>query len=440
MSDYKALVCKVASIVKHPNADRLQIATVAGGFEVIVGLETKLGDLGVYFDTDGQLSDEFLKANNLYARKNPDGTRAGGFFDERRRVRAQKFRGVKSDGFWVPLSYFEYCVTTPDDWLVWKEGMTFNEVKGHPICNKYITERTRKSTAASVTNAQNKKDYKHYRCLHRHIDTAKLKAYVNVIPKGALIVISIKEHGTSAVTGYVPVEKDLTLWQRLINKVWKTAYPTKEYTFVVGTRNVVMRNEGQPDGYYADTFRWTAANNFRDKLRKGETVYYEIVGYDSRNQPLMGTHDISKLKKDYKGTNQFKNKQMVYSYGCMPGEHRVKVYRITMTNEDGQSFDLSTEQCEYRCKELEVPFVKVVERFFYDGDQKKLFELCEKYMSEDELKPSLIDPSHIEEGVVLRVETGAPTPEFYKHKSFIFMVLEDHWKEKEDNVDLEEAS
>ena len=67
MSDYKAVVCKINEIRKHPNADRLQIATVAGGYEVIVDLDTKLEDLGVYFDTDGQLSDEFCKANDLYA-------------------------------------------------------------------------------------------------------------------------------------------------------------------------------------------------------------------------------------------------------------------------------------------------------------------------------------------------------------------------------------
>lgn len=49
---YKGYVVKVQNLRKHENADRLQIATFFGN-DVIVGLNTKVEDIGVYFPCDG---------------------------------------------------------------------------------------------------------------------------------------------------------------------------------------------------------------------------------------------------------------------------------------------------------------------------------------------------------------------------------------------------
>ena len=55
MSEHCGYVVKVKDLRPHTNADRLQILRV---FEedVIVGLDTHVGDVGVYFPVDGQLS------------------------------------------------------------------------------------------------------------------------------------------------------------------------------------------------------------------------------------------------------------------------------------------------------------------------------------------------------------------------------------------------
>src|SRR3989338_6301269 len=103
---YKAIVCKLTNVRKHPGADRLNLASILGN-QIVVGLDSKDGDVGVYFGVDGQLASDFATVNDLVRRKNPDGTPAGGMFDENRRVRAQKFRTEKSEGFFAPLSYFE---------------------------------------------------------------------------------------------------------------------------------------------------------------------------------------------------------------------------------------------------------------------------------------------------------------------------------------------
>lgn len=454
---YKALVCKVTDLIKHPNADKLQIAVVASGYEVIVGLDTNVGDLGVYFDTDGQLSKDFAEANDLLIRKDPLTNKkiGGGFFDDNRRVRAQSFRGVKSNGFFVPTSYFKFIEDRTGNKVELQEGQTFDTLHGILICNKYFTRRTA-STNQPKPPKTNRKDYRFYPCFKQHLDYQKLKDSAKEIKIGSLIIITIKEHGTSAVTGYIPISihssnpkavkggvfsRLWTSWVNSFKKEFKKEFAlfdkvSTEYKFMVGTRNVVL-TEGQRDGYYGDIFRWVAADKFRDKLHKGETIYYEIVGYTTTGAPLMGVQSLDKLKKEYPGVKNFSN-PMTYTYNCQPGEHDISVYRITHTNEDGYSHDLSWEQVKHRCTELGVKPVREVYKYFYDGNIRDLVRICNRFKSEDDLMPSLIDPTHIEEGVVVRVEDGSATPKFYKDKAFLFGVLEGFWKDDPANVDIEE--
>ena len=62
-----ATLVRLGPVIKHPEADRLQIATV-GGWEVVVGLDCKENDEGVYFEIDSVLPEEDWTAD-LPARK-----------------------------------------------------------------------------------------------------------------------------------------------------------------------------------------------------------------------------------------------------------------------------------------------------------------------------------------------------------------------------------
>ena len=66
---YQAIVSKMV-VRPHPNADRLQLGDFRG-YQVVVGPDVKTGDLGIYFPTDGQLSEEYCSANYLIRRKDP---------------------------------------------------------------------------------------------------------------------------------------------------------------------------------------------------------------------------------------------------------------------------------------------------------------------------------------------------------------------------------
>ena len=52
---YTAIITRIKTR-PHSNADRLQLGTCLGN-QVVVGLDTKDGELGIYFSTDGQLSE-----------------------------------------------------------------------------------------------------------------------------------------------------------------------------------------------------------------------------------------------------------------------------------------------------------------------------------------------------------------------------------------------
>lgn len=440
---YKALVCRIESIKKHPNADRLQLCTVAGGYQVITDLTPKVGDLGIYFPVDGQVSEEFAKANNLLEIKDPvTGKKiGGGFMDHKRRIRALNLRGIKSMGLWLPhscLNYLDIVKSANKDEVFLDAGSQFSEIDGHPICNKYYTAATLRAQTQGASKG-NKGDYKNYDCFKRHIDTEQFIRFFKEIPIGSFITATLKLHGTSAVTGYVMVNHSLSWWKRAINFIRPGVFKEREYKHLIGTRNVVLA-DGKQDGFYkGDQFRFNAANLFKDRLHKGETVYYEIVGYDSNGRPLMSTHNTEILKKDYKSVSRF-NKEFAYSYGCTKGTQKIYVYRITMCNEDGIAYDLSFEQVKERCKELGLEAVPELCKFVYNGNVEETLQKVAPWLSDDDLKPSIIDSTHIDEGVCFRVDTNRAHAVNYKHKAFIFQILEGIKKESDDYVDLEEVS
>ena len=110
MSEHCGYVVQVKELRQHTNADRLQILRV---FEedVIVGLDTHIGDIGVYFPCDLQLSEKFCEINNLVRKKDENGNNIGGYMDpDKRNVKAIKLRGEKSNGLYLNVTCLsEFC-------------------------------------------------------------------------------------------------------------------------------------------------------------------------------------------------------------------------------------------------------------------------------------------------------------------------------------------
>lgn len=434
MSEHVGYVVRVSELKDHPNANRLKVATFFGN-DTCVGIDTAIGEIGIYFPCDLQLSEEFCDANHL-CRKTADGKPDTGYLErEKRNVRAIKLRGVKSDGIFMSLSCLEYTGVNFDDIDI---GDTISVVNGHEICKKYIPRGT-KQNRQGHPNEGNRTRKRHdpiAPLLAEHADTEQLAYNMGAFKPGDLIEITLKMHGTSQRTGYLPmlhgytgpnwahiVIKHPKLFKRLQGKANAALSPIYEYGYVSGTRRTVL-NDWEGGFYGSNEFRKKHAEFFEGKLHKGEEVFYEVVSYIDKNTPIMSS---GKVPKEYQNTY---GNTMVFSYGCEVGESDFYVYRMTMTNEDGDVVEYSPDFMRYRCEQIGCKTVPV----FYQGYIPKYTILPDdvgsptetnagEYVKEIAEKfydgPDPIGKTHVREGVVVRIVNR---PKFcaYKHKNFLF--------------------
>ena len=392
--NYQCTVVKLGKVEKHPNADRLQITNIFGN-TVIVGLDTKEGDIGLFFPIESQIGVEFAVANDLIRRKGEDGKPAGGIFSENRRVRCQKLRGVPSMGFFCPLHFLKGIPgveTEP------KLGDSFNELDGVQICTKYVP-RTNSKGRAHIPNIRKKHERYIKDQFKEHHDTENLFRNIDRVKDGDLLVYTWKLHGTSMRCGNVLVQRILSPLERLLRWFGVKIHET-EYDFLIGSRTVIKDAKNAPNGYYEKDL-WTEVSNsyFKDKLHKGEMIYAEIVGYVPGTQSLI---------------------QKGYTYGCEEGKCEVYVYRITQTNLDGVSIDLSWEAVKQRCLNLSVKHVPEIKQEIH---QYMTHEMLEHHIKSTYLETGChLQPEMPEEGICLRIE--GLQPQILKAKSIRFLELE----------------
>jgi hypothetical protein len=433
---YNAIVTRLSNVRAHSNADKVQLATCHGN-QVVIGLDSQEGHLGVYFPSDGQLSHEFCHANNLYreASLNARPDEKGGMFDNNRRVRAQRFRGEISDGFWVPLHYFGFIMVTGLD----VEGFEFDTWHGVPICSKYINPATAK--VARENQGKKTRTAKTSVMFKEHFDTGHFGRNIHEFQKGQHIIVTEKLHGTSGRIGHVQIERDLTFLERLAKRIGLKVQEN-EWKYMNGTRRVVL-GESKGIQFHDPTIRDKAMKLFEGNLRKGETVYFEIVGFESTGAAIMPAADTEKLGD--KAFTKTYGKKMAYSYGCEPTQSEVYVYRMTFANEDGQSIDYAWNDVVRRCSEIGVKTVPHVATFTLNEleaitgkfDERDLQEYFSNTIETMGSGASVLDQTHIKEGVCVRIEGGIVNKTF-KFKSFEFKVFEGHIKDA-GIVDEEEA-
>jgi hypothetical protein len=419
MSKYKAIVTKLQAVRPHPNADRLRLATVMGN-QIVVGLDAKDGDLGIFFPTDGQLSQEYCDANGLIGVWEKGKKVGGGFFTDKRRVRAQSFRGQRSDGYWAPVKTLAFTGKL----LPFQEGFEFDAWNKVPICNKYYTPATQRAM-----NRTSKKQRGATRTFPKHFDTKQFRFHSQDIPLGAIISITEKLHGTSGRYGHVLDKKPSRWYHRLFN-----IHPGYEWKYLMGTRNVIVDHDDTPGFYGSDTFRYEAVESLKGNLRKGEVVFFEIVGWVNEDTPIMPpvqTKGLPEVQKHYGDT-------MGYYYGCEPGERDIYIYRIAVVSEDGTMLDLSWNQVKQRCSELGVKHVpELMTETTINSSLNDVFT----WDVEDLVQgTSTVDNRNMREGVCIRIDHSNFQPFILKHKSYEFGVLEGYIKQEDSYIDIEEVS
>lgn len=272
---------------------------------------------------------------------------------------------------------------------------------------------------------------------HEHSDTEQLAYNIDKIKKDSILYFTEKVHGTSGRTGYIKNIEYPSKIKNKINRIFNiNIFKNKEkWEYITGTRRVILDdfNDSAKNGFYgSNDFRKIYHDKFINTLKKGETIYYEIVGWVNKDLTVMGIVDNTKIK-DKEFIKRYGNKT-IFKYGCKEGESDIWVYRITMSNEDGEEVDYSWNMVKERCNQLGIKHVPEVNiPVVYDGIIENLKDLCEELCD----GPSTIDPSHIREGIVVRIDYNNHW-KAYKHKNFNFKVLEGIIKDSE-IIDIEEA-
>ena len=368
--NYLSKIVKIDSFRKHndPEVQKLKCCTV-DGFNIITGIDSEPG-LYVYFPVLSQINNDFLSYANLYRHKelNKDPEQSG-MFGDNGRVKAIKLRGEISEGFILPITVFEnYIVSVTNQELKYvEEGTEFDAIehegKEFWVSKKYIAER---QYSQSLSSLQTKPRHKVLKRLDRiredqfrfHYTTSLIKKCPYVINPNSLIQMSYKIHGTSGISAYVLCHQPLT-WKQKIAK-WLTGESFDKYDYIYSSRTVIKNKFYNPQvgsGYYSEDI-WAEADKIvRPCLTKGQTAYYEIVGFLPNGKYI----------------------QPGYDYGCIPpkpGEtftherhFKVRIYRVTMTNVDGKVVEYTPLQVQQWCNK--VGLTPVEECYF--GKAKDLY-------------------------------------------------------------------
>ena len=369
-----------------------------------------------------------------------------------------KLRGERSEGLFMPLESLAFTGRTK-----FELGDQIDIVNGIEICRKYIPKTTHKQYDGPKGNSGRKTRVNIAPLFAQHVDTEQLAYHLNDFRAGDLVEITLKIHGTSQRTGYLPKLSGYkrTIWDRIFRR---EGTPIYEYGYVTGTRRVVLNDSNFETGFYgSNAFRIPHAKAFEGKLHKGETVYYEVAGFTDTGVAIMPQVANSKIS-DKAFSKQY-GPITTFSYGCSSDgkkmlygqddegmfaletevpQSRMFVYRMTMTNEDGNVVEYPPDYMRYRCEQMGIECVPVLWRGILnepdDWTQEEynpgyvIQQLAEEYYD----GPDPIGKTHVREGVVVRIVNK---PKFcaYKHKNFSFKVLEGIAKDTCSAPDMEEA-
>lgn len=420
---YQALIVEAKKLLPHPNADRLQLLDL-GGEVVVVGLGVQQGQRLAWFPPDGQLSAEMAEANDLVKRYLPSGERDpnSGLFEENRRVRATSIRGVKSNGYACDISALAW---TGVDLDLLTPGFAFAELNGKPVCNKYYSPATLRARSGANRSARRSN-----KLFTEWVDTAQLRYRVGDIPLGSVLTKSLKLHGTSHRVGNVLDGEGLSWFQRLAARL----FGVQRHAILHGTRRVTLKGPDHQGFHGSNEFRYQATETLAKLLPPGFVAYGEIVGYDSNGKPIMSPVPTKRISPEAVARY---GETMTFTYGQEPGECKFFLYALKVVTPDGEESLLSWPQTVEWAARLGVePVPTMGDPIIYTGDPDAILE----WAYQDAEGPDPIDPRHIREGVVIRVDPPVGRPYFLKMKSHDFYVAEGVLKGDDAYVDAEEAA
>jgi hypothetical protein len=321
-ANYCATVVRIKNLVPLENCDNL-VGSPIFGFQVITGKDTQIGDIGIFFPAEVQLSDEFCYHNNMYRHgdKNQDESKKG-YLEDNRRVKAIKFRGNVSNGLFMPLSSLAF---TGIDITVLDEGDEFDVLNGVEICRKYeIARRISNKGATAKEKKFNRVDAKH---LPEHYSSDNFFKWADTLDKEKQVIVTQKIHGTSIRIGHTIVKRKFSIFEKFLSMVGVQIQPTS-YDYVYGSRKVIKDINNPHQNHFYDTDIWTQeGKKLEGLLPENYIVFAELVGW---------TPELREIQKNY-------------TYSIPQGSAELYIYRIAIINSQGVITDLAWDQVKEFC-------------------------------------------------------------------------------------------
>ena len=395
--NYAAVVYEIKNLLPLEGCDNV-VGTTIYGFQAIVGKDTKIGQIGIFFPAESQLSDEYCTANNLYRHSELNSNiEKKGYIEDNRRVKAMKFRGHASSALFLPLSSLSYLGIKENDLSV---GDTFDELNGHEICRKYFVLHKNNGRVNAQPKAKifTRVDTTF---IPEHFSTDNYWRNAHIVSPETEVIVTQKVHGTSIRIANTKVHRRLTLRDR-IAKFLGAHISDWEYDYVFGSRKVIKDIYAKEYQHYYDEDIWAVEGKKLEGLvPENFIIYGELVGWVSSGAPI----------------------QTGYTYHLPQGTCALYIYRVAFVNEKGFVVDLSWDQLKEFCTQRGLLYVPEIWR----GKHKELVidtyldtVYKEKFPSSDCI--ALSDKGTVDEGVCIRVDKM--TPYILKAKSPLFFEWE----------------
>lgn len=276
MSDLIVKVVKIKEVLKHPNADRLDLVSIDGWQCVGQRDFYKVGDLVVYIPIDSILSVE--TEAKLFG---PDSK----IKLHKSRVKTIKIRGAISQGMLADLPGLGLPALAEGTDVTKKLGITKYEPPAASTPGIMNVGKVRKKKV-------NNPNFKEYGGLDN------FKNYNKLFEPGELVVITEKIHGTNFRCGLVKNDAN-TLWRKFLKFIGRLP----EHEFVFGSNKVQLQRQPRKKTYYDENVYAKTALPLAKLFKPGEVLYGEIYG--------------SGIQKDY-------------AYGCAEGEQRLAVFDLVI--------------------------------------------------------------------------------------------------------------
>lgn len=357
-------IVKINSLKKHPNADKLEIATIKGWECIVQKGKFTVNSLCIFVPPDSIIPINLIEKYKLE------------FLKKDGRVKTVKLRGVISEGLILDIP--EGCKKReglnvanlmgithweqPEPKQSQHKKETYTDILLDVINRKISIKRFIFKTLGLIKDyfSPKKKTNPHF---DKYTDIENIKNFPDVLLEGEEVVITEKAHGSNIRFGNLK-KKCSNIIDKIIQK------RTGQFEFVYGSHNIQKRFTNLHNGYYKEDIWGKIVKKYDlEPLLPNHLIFYgEVIGKGVQDLTY-GFEDIQLFIFDIKDTKT----KTYYNHS--------QVIKI--------------------CNALKLPIVPLL----YEGKYSK--EIVNKYTEGN----SVLCPSQIKEGCVIK-----PIQERYDHK------------------------